>query len=49
MTSYNMHHTHHKREHIIKRMYHALKSWQYKHTSRPSHDRVSEANRTLPH
>lgn len=47
MTYYNMRHTHHKHESLIKRMYSALKSWHYKHTSRPSHDRVSEANRTL--
>ena len=46
MTYYNLHHTHHKREHVIKRMYSALKSWHYKHTSRPSHDCVSAANRT---
>lgn len=45
MTYYNLHHTHHKREHVIKRMYNALKSWHYKHTTPSSHD-VSEANRT---
>lgn len=44
--TYNLRHTHHKRENVIKRMYSALKSWHYKHTSRTSHDRVSEANRT---
>ena len=43
---YNLHHTHHKRESLIKRMYSALKSWHYKHTTLSSHDRVSEANRT---
>ena len=34
MTPYNLHHKHHKREHFIKRMYNALKSWYYKHTKR---------------
>lgn len=44
---YNMRHTHHKHESLIKRMYNALKSWHYKHTTPSLHDRVSAANRTL--
>lgn len=36
MTYYNLRHKHHKREHIIKRMYSALKSWHYKHSNKRS-------------
>ena len=45
MNTYNLHHKHHKRENVIKRMYHALKSWHYKHTAPSSHDKARLAER----